>query len=382
MGDLEYMLRTVRDINLKNKRVLIRVDFNVPIDDKGNVTDDFRIRSSLPTINYCLEQGASQVVLMSHLDPWKENPASDKYPRDSRLEMDKVAETLSDLIGEKVSKVDDCVDIVLPDTRIVLLENLRFYKGEKKDDLGFAQKLARHGDVYVNDAFGTSHRKHASVHAITRYFEEPCAGLLVEKEVRYFQPVMSDPDRPFYVILGGIKVSSKIDVIESLAQKADKLFIGGRMALAFADSELIGQEERDKAKKLLEKYSDKIVLPLDYVAEDKQAYDLDNLPHDKNLYDIGPKTIEDWKDKMSNAQTIVANVILGYVELNPFDNGTKEMIGFMADSKAVTIIGGGDSVSAVMKSGRYHDIDHVSTGGGASLELLEGKKLPGLEVLN
>jgi 3-phosphoglycerate kinase len=378
MSGLEEMLRTVKDVGIENKRVLIRVDFNVPIDDSGNITDDFRIKSALPTINYCLEHGASQVVLMSHLDPWKDNPASEKDPR---LKMDNIAYELSELMGQKVSKVNDCVDIELPETKLVLLENLRFHKEEKKDDDGFAKRLSEHGDVYINDAFGTCHRAHASVHAITQYFDEFCAGLLVEKEVEYFQPVMEDPKRPFYVILGGTKVSSKIDVIESLAQRADKIFIGGRMALAFAGLESIDKEERHKAKSLLEKYSDKIVLPLDYVAEDETLFDSANLPNDKNLYDIGSRTIEDWKEKMKDGRTIVANVILGYVERKPFDNATNQMIRFMADSDAITIIGGGDSVSAVMKSGRYDDISHVSTGGGASLELLEGKELPGLKVL-
>ena len=372
------MLKTVNELDIKDKRVLVRVDFNVPIDEKGEITDDFRIRSALPTIQYLMDNGAKQVVLMSHLDPWKETPASTK---DSRLKMDNVADALSGLLDQDVAKVDDCVDVELPDSKLVVLENLRFHKEEKKNDDGFSKKLAKNGEVYVNDAFGTCHRAHASVEGVVKYFKDYGAGLLVQREVEMLNPVLQNPEHPLYVILAGAKVSSKIGVIEKMAESADKLFIGGKMALAFVGVDYIDEEERAKAKELLGKYGSKLVLPVDYVTEDEVVVGADAIPEGKNIFDVGPKTTSLWKQMMDDAKTIVSNGILGYFEKPPFDTGTNEMMKYMAQSSATTILGGGDSASAAMHLGLQDKISHVSTGGGASLEFLEGKELPGLKVL-
>ncbi len=368
------MLKTLKNIDLKDKRVLVRVDFNVPLDKKGNITDDFKIRCSLPTIRY-VKQKAKQVVLMSHLDPWKNNPAIKKG---TRLNMDKISKRLSKLIGERVVKVNDCIDIKLPLDKIVLLENLRFHRGEKDNDRNFAKKLSYHGDVYVNDAFGTCHRAHASVSAIVRYFKEYCAGLLVEKEVKMLNPILK---HPFYVILGGSKIKSKIKVIEKFSKKADKIFIGGKMALAFIDIPYIDLEERKIAKKLMKKFSNKLVLPADYVLENKKIVDVSSIPNNKKIFDIGPRTILEWKNILKNAKTIVWNGPLGYFEKKPFDRSTNALIRYLARSKAKTIIGGGETADAVRNLNLQNKMNHVSTGGGASLEFLEGKKLVGLKVL-
>jgi phosphoglycerate kinase len=380
------MLKTLEQLKLNGKRVLCRVDFNVPIGkpetSKGEIKDDFRIRSALPTIRYVLDQGAD-IVLMTHIDPWDEiSPAT----KDPRLRTNNVAIRLSELIGMPVAKVDDCVDIELPKSRIVMLENLRFHKEEKKNDDDFARKLAKNGDVYVNDAFGTCHRAHASVDAVVKYFREHGAGLLVQKEVEALQPVLVDPKHPFYVIMGGSKVGSKIAVIESLGKKADKIFIGGKMALAFAGVDYIEAQERETAARLMKQYPGKIVLPVDYRAEDCEVYSSDSIPSGLNIYDIGPETVKDWGEQIKNAKTTFSNIIVGYFEKQPFDQGTNGLIQAVARSKGFSVIGGGDSVKAIfdlIKKGvvKAEDFDHISTGGGASLEFLEGKVLPGLAAL-
>lgn len=388
MGGLESML-TLNDIDFKDKRVLARVDFNVPIDEEGEITDDFRIRSALPTINYILNHGASQLVLMTHLDPWKKNPAINKDPR---LTTDRIATRLSQLIGENVRKVDDCVDIELSDDRIVMLENLRFHKEEEGNDDKFAKKLAKYGDSYVNDAFGTCHRAHASVDAVVKYFGEYCAGLLVKKEVDMLSSVLS-PRKPFYTILGGSKVKDKIKVIESLSENADKIFIGGKMAVTFLDVEFLDEkynpepEERAIAKELISnpKYSGMIVLPVDYVTEYEDVVSSEDVEPDKKIFDVGPKTIDIWKKLMSDAKTLVWNGPLGYFEKPPFDRSTNRLVEYLSGLKnrdVTTIIGGGDSASAVRKLNLQDKMTHVSTGGGASLEFLEGKELPGLKALD
>lgn len=372
------MLKTLKDIDFKDKRVLIRVDFNVPIDKKGNISDDFRIKSSLPTIKNIKQKKAKQIVLMSHLDPWKDNPA---IKRDSRLKMDKVAKRLSKLIGEKIGKVNDCINVELPSNNIVLLENLRFHKEEKENNKAFAKKLSKHGDVYVNDAFGTCHRAHASVNAIVRYFKKHCAGLLVQKEVQMLNPILKSPKHPFYVILGGVKIKSKIKVIEKFGKCADKILIGGKMALAFIDVSYIDQKEKKMAKKLLKKFSNKIILPFDYVLENGKVVDINSIPKNKEIFDIGPKTILKWKGILRDAKIIVWNGPMGYFEKKPFDRATNELAKYLSNSNAKTIIGGGETVDAVRILNLQSKMTHVSTGGGASLEFLEGKKLPGLKVL-
>jgi len=371
------MIKTLKEVDFRDKRVLIRVDFNVPIDENGEILDDFKIISSLPTINYVLESGARQVVLMSHLDPWKDNPAEN---RDDKLKMDNIAVRLKSLIGYEVAKVDACVDVVLPDSNIVLLENLRFYPEEKKNNKSFAKKLASFGDVYVNDAFGTCHREHASVSAVVKYFKKYCAGLLVQKEIEILTPVLRNPEHPFYVILGGVKVETRMGVIENLGKIADKIFVGGKMALAFANVGL-DLEEREKAQKLMEKYSDKIVLPLSYVTEDTNEVYSDSIPNDKQIFDIGFKTVLEWKNLLKDAKTIVWNGPLGYFEKEPFNIATNEIAKYLANINAKTIIGGGDTANAVRLLDLQDEMTHVSTGGGASLEFLEGKKLPGLKAL-
>ena len=391
MNDLEdIMLKTVKEAELNGKDVLARVDFNVPIgkpDGNGEIDDDTRIKAALPTIEYILQYGAKRLVLMTHVDPWDDIPPTTK---DSRLKTDKIAQRLSDLLGINVTKVDDCVNIDLPETGVIMLENLRFHKGEKKDDPVFAGKIAdllpKHNRVYVNDAFGTCHRAHASVHAIVEHFDEAYAGLLLAKEVKYLGPVATNPRKPFYALLGGSKVSDKIQTIKNLSLKATKLFIGGRMALAFANAPGMDQEEARYAQELIAKYGSKIVLPVDYKTDKGDIVPANNLPKGAQFWDIGPKTVDLWKDQMDDAKTIFGNLVMGYIEKPGFDYATNQLILYMADSDATTIIGGGDSVKAVkklIKKGQIKEdsIDHISTGGGASMEMLEGKELPGLEAL-
>ncbi len=367
------MLKTLKNTNIKGKRVLVRVDFNVPLDKRGRILDDFKIRSSLETIKYLKK--AKQIVLMSHLDPWK-----NAIKKDKRLRMNNVAKQLSRLIGSNVKKVDDCVDIELPSDKIVLLENLRFHKGEMSNDKNFAKRLAKNGEVYVNDAFGTCHRAHASVNAVVKHFKSRCAGLLVEKEVAMLSPVLKNPKHPFYAILGGAKVGSKMGVIEKLCKSADSILMGGKMALAFADAGYIDKDDRIKAKKLMEKYSDKIVLPVDYVLDNKKQVNSVSIPKNKKVFDIGSGTVLWWKKVLSNAKMVVWNGPLGYFEKKPFDRSTNEIAKYLSKKNVNVIIGGGDSANSVRKLNLGKKI-HVSTGGGASLEFLEGKKLPGLRVL-
>lgn len=369
------MIKRIEDINLTDKRVLMRVDFNVPLDENGEITDDFRIKSALPTIKYALEHEARQVILMSHLGRPK-GEVVDSY------RMDNVATRLSELIGEGVAKVNDCIDIELPDSKIVLLENLRFHKEEKKNDDKFAMSLASYADVYVNDAFGTCHRAHASVDAITKYVDDIGAGLLVQKEVEMLGPVLKSPKHPFYAVLAGSKIAGKIEVIKNLGNKADKIFIGGKMALAFADVGYIDQEERDKAADLMKEFPDKIVLPIDYVSEYEDPVDSSEIPSGVNLYDIGIKSVDMWEKLMADAATVIWNGPLGYFEKKPFDKATNKLAQYLANLDANVIIGGGDSASAVRILGLQDKMAHVSTGGGASLEFLEGKELPGLKVLD
>jgi phosphoglycerate kinase len=388
MQDLENMLKTIEQLDLKGKRVLMRVDFNVPIgspDGNGSIEDDSRIRAALPTIRYVLDNGASQLVLMTHIDPWDEISPTTK---NKKLRTNNVADRLGKLLKQEVTKLDDCVDVVFPYVSVVVLENLRFYKEEKKNDTIFAEKLAKNCDVYVNDAFGTCHRAHASVDAVVAAFKKAGkqygAGLLVQKEVEALAPLLRNPPKPFYVILGGSKVESKIGVIDSLGKKADKIFVGGKMALAFANVGYIEEAEREKARELIARYQHKLVLPVDYRTEDGKVVPAGNIPAGKNVYDIGPSTITEWRKQMGSAKAIFSNIIVGYFEKPPFDEGTNSLIRKMAEltkKGVVAVIGGGDSVAAVQKLGLYEQMTHVSTGGGASLEFLEGKELPGLKAL-
>lgn len=388
---------TVRDIDLKGKRVLVRVDFNVPLEG-SKITDDTRIRAAVPTLKYILEQKPKALILMSHLGRPKDGP-------DPKFSLAPVAPALATLLGTNVQFASDCIgDIAdkavadLPDGGVLLLENTRFYKGDEKNDPEMAKKLAKHGDVFVNDAFGSAHRAHASTEGVTKYLPA-VSGLLMEKELDYLSTTLESPKRPFIAILGGAKVSDKIEVIESLLGKVDHLLIGGGMANTFFKAQghalgksLVEADAVETASKLLEKSGGKLVLPVDAIIGD--AFDnnantktisvADGVPDGWSIYDIGPKTIELFKKHLSDAKTVVWNGPMGVFEMSNFAKGTNAIAQILAeqtDHGAITIIGGGDSAAAVEASGLASRITHISTGGGASLEMLEGKALPGVVAL-
>lgn len=388
---------TVRDIDLKGKRVLVRVDFNVPLDG-STITDDTRIRAAVPTIKYILEQKPKYVILMSHLGRPKGGP-------DPKFSLAPVAPALQALLGTPVAFASDTVgqpvDTALsglPEGGVLLVENTRFYPAEEKNDLDLAQKLAAYGDVFVNDAFGSAHRAHSSTEGVARYLPA-VSGLLMEKEIDYLATTLENPQRPFVAILGGAKVSDKIAVIESLLGKVDVLLIGGGMANTFFAAQgrslgksLVEQDAIQTAKDLLSKGGDKLVLPVDAViGEDiknganQKTITLDQgVPEGWSIFDIGPKSVELFKQKLANAKTVVWNGPMGVFETPGFDTGTKTVAQLLAEATkngAVTIIGGGDSAAAVEDAGLADQITHVSTGGGASLEMLEGKALPGVVAL-
>lgn len=388
---------TVKDMNFKGKKVIMRVDFNVPLDkEKGNITDDTRIKEALPTIKYVLDAGASKLILMSHLGRPKGKVVDS-------LRMNPVAERLSQMLGEKVEKLDDCVGNEIRDkinstpARIILLENLRFHPEEEKGDEEFANRLASLADIYVNDAFGTAHRAHASTTIIAKFLPS-CLGFLMEKEVKYLSSALS-PQRPYVVILGGAKVSDKIEVIESLMKRADKFLIGGAMAYTFLKSrgEEVGssrveEDKLDLARKILEDAKSKgveIILPIDHITVDN----IDN-PASKKItetaiiaqgllgVDVGPKTIGLFKSELKDAKTVLWNGPLGIFEKDEYADGTKEIALYLGALKdATVIVGGGDSASAAKKFKVADKLSHVSTGGGASLEFLEGKALPGIAII-
>ena len=383
---------TLKDLDVKGKRVLVRVDFNVPLDKKTNeVADDKKIRESLPTIKYLVE-GNAKVILCSHLG------RPDGKVVDS-LRMDKVALKLGELLNNKVKKLNDCVGNEvkgeinkMKDGDVVVLENLRFHPEEEANDENFSKQLADLAELYANDAFGTCHRAHASTYGVTKYLKS-AAGFLVEKELRVIGKAMEAPDKPFIGILGGAKISDKMKVIENLLMKVDKLLIGGAMIFTFfkAQGKNIGvskleEKSIDLAGKLLQ--NNKIVLPVDVVVGDKfeanadsKVVAADNIPSNWIGLDIGPKTIKVYEEILKNAKTVVWSGPMGVFEFDKFANGTKQIAKFLSNTKAVTIVGGGDSAAAAEKFGFADKLTHVSTGGGASLEFFEGKKLPGIEAL-
>jgi phosphoglycerate kinase len=388
---------------IKDKNVLVRVDFNVPLDENRNITDVKRIVESVPTINAVIKNGG-KCILMSHLG----RPKGEKNPKYS---LNVVAEFLSKYLDCRVLFSDDCIS---PDNTeviksmgagdVLLLENLRFYKDEEKNIPDFAQKLAAYGDVYVNDAFGTAHRAHASTEGVTHFIKTCAAGYLMEKELKYLSAAIDNPKRPLTAILGGSKISGKIDVLENLLNIADKILIGGGMMYTFFKAmglnigkSILEEDKIELAKEVMNKaksLNKELLLPLDFVIADKfenaankKTTAFDKMTDDLNQWmgmDIGEKTIEIFKKEILNSKTIIWNGPMGVFEMENFSKGTFEIAGALADATlkgAVTIIGGGDSASAIAKAGLEEKVSHVSTGGGASLEFLEGKVLPGVEAL-
>jgi phosphoglycerate kinase len=384
--------KTVKDIDLKGKRVFMRVDFNVPMAE-GKVTDDKRIRAALPTIKYVLEQGAS-LLLASHL-------GRPKGGLDPEFSLRAASEVLSTLLGIPVKMAPDCVGPEvekmakeLKPGAVLMLENTRFHAGEEKNDLELARQMAALAEVYVNDAFGSAHRAHSSTEGIARFLPA-VSGFLMEQELEYLGRAVANPEHPYIAILGGAKISDKILVVETLAAKCDKLIIGGGMANTFLAAKglnmrdsLVEVESIETAKTLLAKLGDKLILPVDAVIADKfdaeansQTVDVDQIPAGWRMLDVGPKTISLYQSTLDGAKLIVWNGPVGVFEMPKFGEGTFALARMLAESKAITVIGGGDSASAVKKAGVAKQMTHVSTGGGASLEFLEGKELPGVAAL-
>jgi phosphoglycerate kinase len=386
--------KTVRDIDLKGKRVVMRVDFNVPMKD-GAVSDDKRIKAALPTIQYVLEQGAALIV-MSHLG----RPKGTGF--EAEFSLKPAAEVLGNLLGKPVKIAPDCVGAeveamakALQPGEVLMLENVRFHKQEEKNDAEFAKKLAALGEIYVNDAFGSAHRAHASTEGIAKHLPA-VSGFLMQQELEYLSRATENPERPYIAILGGAKISDKIAVIENLLAKCDKLIIGGGMANTFlaakgyqmADS-LVEAGSVETAKTIMAKAGERLLLPVDAVIGDKfdaeaasQVVAADKVPAGWRILDIGPKTIEAFSAALKGAKLVVWNGPMGVFEFPRFAEGTFAIAKLLADSGAITVIGGGDSASAVKKAGVAKKMTHVSTGGGASLEFLEGKVLPGVAALN
>jgi len=391
---------TVEDLEVKGKRVLMRVDFNVPLEG-GKVGDDKRIRAAIPTIKYITEK-AGKLILMSHLG----RPKGERKPE---MSLRPCVPILSDLLGKSVSFVDDCIGDdaeaaveKLGDGEVLLLENLRYYKEETENDNDFAKKLAGLGDVYINDAFGTAHRAHASTEGVTHHIDQCAAGYLLMKEIEFIGDLIEHPERPFVAILGGAKISGKIGVISNLLPKVDKIIIGGGMAYTFfkargmeIGNSLLEEDKISLAKELLEKGGDKIVLPVDCMITNVLDFDVRRVGELKEVaadaisegwlgVDIGSKSIEQFGSILKDAKTIVWNGPMGVFEVEETAKGTFAIANVLAEATlngAATVIGGGDSASAVVKAGVEDKVSHVSTGGGASLEFLEGKELPGVAAL-
>jgi phosphoglycerate kinase len=384
--------RSVRDLDVRDKRVLVRVDFNVPVKD-GKVTDDTRIRRALPTIRYLLEEGA-RPILISHLGRPKGEP-------DPKYAMDPVAARLKELLGEPVVKLDAAVGPEVEEALddwdgrgVVLLENSRFYPGETSNDPGFADQLAALADLYVNDAFGAAHRAHATTVGVAERLPA-AAGLLMEEEIDYLDKVLKDPERPFVAILGGAKVSDKLGVIRSLLGTADSLLIGGAMGFTFFKAQgyeignsLVEDDYLEEAKRLMAEAGDRLVLPVDVVVAEVMEEGAESetvasggIPSGKMGLDIGPQTVDLFEGHISGASTIFWNGPMGVFEIDAFAKGTEGVARAVAESRATSVVGGGDSVAAVNKLGLEDRMSHISTGGGASLEYVEGKELPGIAVL-
>lgn len=385
-------VKTINDLDLRQKRVLVRVDYNTPIDDDGKVADDTRIKASLPTLQRLFDQGC-KVTLMSHLGRPKNGP-------EPRFSLKPVAERLAQLVGREVMLLETPEDYD-GDAPLQLLENLRFFDGEKKNDAEFAARLAKLGECYVNDAFGAAHRAHASIDAVCAHFEHKGAGLLLEKELHYLQTKLAEPERPFLVILGGAKVSDKLAIIENLLPRVDGLAIGGAMSYTFlkargveVGASRVEEDFLDKAREIIDHCAAKgidLLLPLDHVAADRFDREAeasitidDAVTEGRMALDIGPETINLFASKIHEAKTVVWNGPMGVFEWDAFSTGTLSVAEAVAEVDGrggIAIIGGGDSVSAIHKAGVSDRVTHISTGGGASLELLGGAELPGVVAL-
>jgi len=389
-------IRTVDQIELKGKRVFIRVDFNVPLDDKKNITDDTRIVLSLPTLRFVMEAGG-KAIIASHL-------GRPKGKKDLKFSLAPIAYRLSELLGKKVVLAGDCIGEEvqkqtegMSEGEAVLLENLRFHPEEEKNDEAFSKALASLCDIYVNDAFGAAHRAHASTEGMTHYVKTVAAGFLMMQEVESLEKALVNPQKPYVAILGGAKVSDKIGVIQNLIDKVTTLLIGGGMAFTFLKAKgfevgksLIEEDQIGFSLELLNRAKGKVkfILPSDHIAAErmdvqakKEIVKSEKIPSDWICLDIGPETVKIFSEEIKSARTIVWNGPMGVFEMEPFSQGTFAIAKAVADSSAFSIVGGGDSVAAVNKAGVAEKISHISTGGGASLEFLEGKKLPGIEAL-
>ena len=391
---------SIDSVNFKNKKVLVRVDFNVPLDENQNITNDIRIKASLPTINKLVDDGG-KVILMSHL-------GRPKGERKQEFSLKPVVVRLSELLGKEVKLAPDCIGeetekLVneMNSGDVILLENVRFHKEETDNEPEFAKQLASIGEVFVNDAFGSAHRAHASTEGVTKFIDTCAAGYLMQKELDYLGSALAEPKRPYCAILGGAKISGKIDVINNLLHKVDTLIVGGGMAFTFFKAQgkeigksLLEEEKLDLASELLGKLDGskaKFLLPIDVVVAEEFSNDspaetvsVDNIPSNKMGLDIGKESIKLFKDELLKSKTIVWNGPMGVFEMDNFAEGTMEIAKTLAEATsngAVTVIGGGDSAAAISKSGLEKQVSHVSTGGGASLEFLEGKTLPGVAAL-
>jgi phosphoglycerate kinase len=389
--------KSIDQLNIQGKRLFLRVDFNVPMDEKGSITDDARIRAALPTINYALGRDA-KVILASHLGRPKGGP-------EAKYSLAPVARRLGELLKKEVKLAPDCIGpevekmaTAMKPGDVLLLENLRFHKEEEKNDPAFAKSLASLAEIYINDAFAVSHRAHASVEAMTKFFKEPAAGFLMKEELQYLNKVMEAPTRPLVAVIGGAKVSGKLEVLKNLTLRVDKLIIGGGMAFTFLKSmgmnvgkSLVEDELLKTAQEILEaahKKGVKVYLPVDCVIADKidpsaqtKIVPVEKIGQDWMGLDIGPATITRFGEALKDAKTVLWNGPMGVFEMEPFSRGTMEMVRNIVNSGAVSVVGGGDTDLAVHKSGQADKITYISTAGGAFLELLEGKSLPGVEAL-
>lgn len=380
------MFNQLSEANIENKKVIVRVDFNVPIKD-GTITSDKRIRAAIPTINQILEKNPTQVILMSHLG----KPKGKSNPE---LSLAPVAKRLSELLAREVATPKDCIEPITTEDKIVLLENLRFHAEEKENDASFAEKLSKHADIYINDAFGTCHRKHASTYGVTEFLPS-YVGLLVEKEYDMIHGSMEHPHRPFIALVGCAKIADKIKMLKNILAKVDHMLIGGAIVFTFMKSQgvdvgrsLVDEDNLDLAKELLEEYKEKIILPTDVVISETsdgtseiQVVDIDKIPENQVGLDIGPHSVELFKEYLKDAGTILWNGPMGKFETEAFGKATKAIGEYIAGLDAISIVGGGDTAAAAEKYNLQDKITHISTGGGASLELIEKGTLPCLEPL-